>query len=89
MVDSHDWRLQGQERYLKGVALARRKYEQYAANADWNHDHCEFCGAKFMVEDEADVLHEGYCTADQYRWICVGCFNDFREHFEWKVESAA
>jgi hypothetical protein len=89
MVDPRDWRLQGQERYLKGVALALRKYERYAANADWDHDHCEFCGAKFMVEDVADVLHEGYCTADQYRWICVGCFNDFRAHFEWKVEVAA
>jgi hypothetical protein len=88
-VDTNDWRLQGQERYLKGVTLTLRKYERYAPNPSWDHDHCEFCGAKFMVEDVPDVLHEGYCTADQYRWICVGCFTDFREHFEWKVEETA
>ena len=89
MVDPTDWRLRGQGRYLKGVALARRKNAQYALNPDGGHAHCEFCGAKFVVEDVADVLHEGYCTADQYRWICVGCFNDFRERFEWSVEGAA
>jgi len=89
MVDPKDWRLQGQERYLKGAALARRRYERNASKAERNHDHCEFCGAKFMGEDMADVLHEGYCSADQYRWICVGCFNDFKEYFEWKVEEPA
>ena len=88
-MDIGDWRLRGQERYLKGVALTHRKYERYAANPGWDHDHCEFCGTKFMVEDVPDVLHEGYCTADQYRWICVGCFKDFREHFEWRVEETA
>lgn len=58
MADTSDWRLQGQERYLKGVALALRKYQRFAPNPSWDHDHCEFCGAKFMVEDLPDVLHE-------------------------------
>jgi hypothetical protein len=85
MIDPDDWRLTGQEKYLQGVELCYRKYRRYPANPDWDHDHCEFCWAKFMVEDYPDVLHEGYCTLDEYRWICPNCFDDFREKFQWQV----
>ena len=74
-----DWRLQGQEKYLKGVTLERKKYVKYRDG--WEHDHCEFCSAKFSLE-KGD-LHEGYATEDNYRWICDTCFNDFKDLFEW------
>lgn len=80
-----DWRLQGQEEYLQGARLARRSYRRYGPNPTWDHDHCEFCTAEFMVEDHPDVLHEGYATLDDYRWICPTCFEDFRERFAWTV----
>jgi len=79
-----DWRLQGQEKYLKGVTLVPRRYRRSAPNPNWDHDHCEFCWAKFMVED-AHGLHHGYATHDDYRWICEKCFEDFKSMFEWKV----
>jgi hypothetical protein len=79
MVEKDDWRLQGQERYLKGATLYWRKYRRPPWNPDWDHDHCEFCGAKFMEEDYPDVLHEGYATSDEYRWVCKPCFEDFAE----------
>ena len=80
-----DWRLQGQERYLRGVTLVHRRYRRNPKKAAWDHDHCEFCGAKFMVEDFPEVLHHGYATEDDYRWICEPCFTDFRETFKWQV----
>ena len=80
-----DWRLQGQEKYLHGVTLTRRAYRQYASNQSWDHDHCEFCGAKFSVESLPDTLQEGYATADDYRWICPTCFEDFKEMFGWTL----
>ncbi len=80
-----DWRLQGQERYLSGVDLTWRRYRQSPRNPDWDHDHCAFCWATFTVEDRPDVLHEGYCTVDEYHWICAACFDDFRERFGWRV----
>jgi hypothetical protein len=85
MIDKSDWRLQGQERYLKGVILIHRKYRRYAKNPHWNHDHCEFCWATFMTEEYPDVLHIGYATEDDYRWICEICFQDFKEMFGWTV----
>ena len=85
---TNHWRRQGQEKYLKGVTLVRRSYVRYAQNPDWDHDHCEFCYAKFMVEDHPGVLHDGYATLDDYRWICDQCFEDFRDEFEWKVVPA-
>ncbi len=88
MVDSTDWRLQGQEKYLKGIELCWRKYRRYVKNPNWDHDHCEFCWAEFTMRADPDVLHEGYSSLDEYRWICKRCFNDFREMFEWRVISA-
>jgi hypothetical protein len=82
-----DWRLQGQEKYLQGVTLAFRTYRRYLHNPSWDHDHCEFCWAKFM-EDVPDALHEGYCTLDEDRWICPDCFRDFRERFDWTLDPA-
>jgi len=85
MADKADWRLQGQDRYPKGVTLIHRKYRRYPDNPSWDHDHCEFCWAKFMVEDYPDVLHVGYTTEGEYRWICETCFNDFKDMFGWKI----
>ena len=85
MAETSDWRLRGQEKYLAGASLAHRSYRPYAANRNWDHDHCAFCWAKFMVQDRPDVLHEGYTTQDDYFWICERCFQDFREQFRWTV----
>lgn len=78
---SDDWRRQGQEEYLTGVALIHQQYRPYRAG--WDHDHCEFCGSKFSLQD--GNLIEGYTTQDQYRWICIPCFNDFKNEFGWLV----
>jgi hypothetical protein len=50
---------------------------------DWDHDHCAFCWAKFLVAGAGEGLHEGYVTEDGYHWICGRCFEDFREEFGW------
>ena len=84
MTAKPDWRLQGQEKYLQGIALVHRLYRQNPKNPDWDHDHCEFCWAKFSLT-APDALREGYASQDDYRWICTTCFTDFRERFAWKV----
>jgi hypothetical protein len=82
MRERDDWRLQSQEKYLKGATLS---WKQYARPSEsWDHDHCEFCWDKFMDPDSADTLHEGYATADN-RWICPRCFEDFVDLFDWVV----
>jgi hypothetical protein len=78
---SDDWRRQGQEKYLSGVTPKLRDYSPYRPG--WDHDHCEFCGNKFSL-NEGDLI-KGYSTEDCYHWICNQCFNDFREEFNWKI----
>jgi hypothetical protein len=85
MAQAPDWRLRGQENYLTGAAFVHRPYRRYAANPAWDHDHCAFCWEKFMLEDQPDVLHEGYATTDDYFWICERCFKDFRHQFGWRI----
>lgn len=85
MRQPNDWRLMGQERYLKGVTLIHRSYRPASAAND--HDHCEFCSAKFMTLDTPSTLHAGYATHDGSRWICDNCFDDFVDLFEWKLGS--
>ncbi len=86
-MTKQDWRLTNQEQYLRGVALTWCAYEP--ANPENDHDHCEFCLAKFMVEALPDTQQEGYATDNRYRWICRSCFDDFAIQFAWKVENAA
>ncbi len=80
-----DWRLQGQEKYLKS---AKFQYIEYIKSKDnWDHDHCSFCYAKFMEKGNPDSLHEGYTTEDHYHWVCTKCFEDFKDLFAWKLIS--
>jgi hypothetical protein len=83
-ISDDDWRLQGQERYLQGRAMHRDRWTR--PRPSWDHDHCEFCGARFMEENLTDVVHYGYTTADRYYWVCEPCFRDFRARFGWTVE---
>ncbi len=80
-----DWRLMGQEKYLFGKTLVFKPYTQNKLNPKWDHDHCSFCFAKFMVNDLPNMLHKGYCTEDEYYWICSNCYNDYKERFKWKL----
>ncbi len=74
-----DWRLQGQERFLRGVLLRFEKYKPFRPG--WEHDHCEFCGRKFAIE--GGDFDEGYVATDNDHWICEQCFPDFRDSFGW------
>lgn len=82
MSDS-DWRLTGQEECLSGVTLVHRRWKE--SRSGWDHDHCEFCFAKFGDERLPDALREGWTTPDEYRWICDTCFSDFKDRFNWHV----
>jgi hypothetical protein len=76
-----DWRLQGQERYLKGRSLVLKKYQKY--RHDWDHDHCEFCGRK--ISERPEDLNVGYATTDDYYWVCEDCFKEFAALFDWQA----
>ena len=88
MTDS-DWRLRGQERDLAGATFRHQQYR--APSAEWDHDHCAFCWAKFMEPEAAaagglsDTLGEGYVSADGQHWFCPECFADFRARFGWHL----
>mgnify|MGYP001546931930 CR=1 FL=1 len=78
-----DWRLQGQEKYLLGCKLTKQRYKPLRLEGD--HDHCEFCFAKFS-ETNKESEKEGFVTLDGYRWICNNCFNDFKDKFKWEIQ---
>ena len=78
---SEDWRITNQMKYLYGVSLKRADFK---AVGNRDHEHCEFCFDKFGEQE--GMLRSGYCTLDEYRWICGRCFQDFRDMFRWKVE---
>ena len=80
-MNSTDWRIQGQEKYLLNKDLYYKKYVKQSDRND--HVHCEFCWDKFS-EYEGD-LHFGYNTLDGKYWICVNCFNDLEKMFNWKI----
>lgn len=87
MEQKDDWRLRGQEEYLQNVSLYFLAYSPRLET--WEHEHCEFCWAKFGLESEN--LHEGYCTTPtntpESLWICPKCFADFQETFQWSIRN--
>lgn len=66
-----DWRRCGQEEYLQGATLQRKRYREWSER--WDHDHCEFCWTKFSngegspehlayLASHPDVLTEGFAV---------------------------
>ena len=96
-----DWRLTGQETYLQGATLVRKPYRAKGAASEHDHcAFCwaKFVDTSFsdahaaMARDDSAVQTEGYAAVGtgpggqgDYHWVCVACFNDFRERFEWTV----
>jgi hypothetical protein len=101
VAEQDDWRLTNQESYLRGVRLRLKQYRAYSGS--WEHDHCEFCWAKFVDPEHSDAhrrlaeeegfVTEGYATTSDYSrgpdyvWICTECFSDFVDVFGWEVIS--
>ncbi|MCC6124414.1 MAG: hypothetical protein IT426_05610 [Pirellulales bacterium] len=81
-----DWRLQNQMDFLRNVELVWKEYK--APSESWDHDHCEFCWAEFMEAAGPEYLRAGYCTEDEYRWICKQCFENFKAMFAWTVKNS-
>lgn len=82
-----DWRIRGDSQsYLQAVALHYRRYFRWSEA--WDHDHCAFCWAKFMVDGEFDTLDGGWTTDNEYNWICDTCFHDFRDRFGWHIRNS-
>jgi hypothetical protein len=79
MIEPNDWRLRDQEDYLMNKELFHKRWVQPQPN--WDHEHCDFCWFTFLPTTE----EKGYCTTDEYWWICENCFNDFKDMFHWKV----
>ena len=88
-----DWRLTGQEKYLRNAEWVRKRYRAVSATSE--HEHCEFCWAKFMAVPYASdqgILTEGFAVQgrspsaefpDDYWWVCPTCARDFADSFGW------
>lgn len=73
-----DWRERGQEEYLSGLTFSFCRYTPFSET--WEHDHCEYCYKKIYTEIIDDYCTDkGYCSDDKRIWICLECFNDFKE----------
>ena len=77
-----DWRLTNQMEYLFGVKLKHINFEPL--NEKWEHEHCSFCFDKFSKSIEGSLTC-GYCTLNEYYWICEKCYNDFINEFSWEI----
>ncbi|MCC8042454.1 MAG: hypothetical protein LIO69_02890 [Oscillospiraceae bacterium] len=76
-----DWRLNGQHKYLNNIKLKHIEFQNKSVASD--HEHCEFCMDKFG--SEKGMLKKGYCTENEYHWICEKCYNDFKDYFNWTI----
>jgi hypothetical protein len=85
MIEKDDWRLNfGKEpEFYKKYKWVLKKWSQTRDNSD--HDHCEFCNAKFMDTEGPNILPQGWTDENETYWICEGCFEDFRKMYQWDI----
>lgn len=69
--------------HLAGLVLRWKKYQQ--RSPDWDHDHCEFCGDKFMEEVDGKMFNAGWTDDEQNNWICSDCFEKNKDKYQFKV----
>lgn len=74
----NDWRIIGQEGYLKNKHLHHRGFKRALCVEDYLQ--CEFCWSHF----EEDVM--AYFDPNGKVWICEECYQDFKSYFNWTVE---
>ena len=55
-----DYRLL-QLKHMEGCTFRLLRYK--APSAEWDHDHCQACWAKFAEYDHSNIQHEGYCIS--------------------------
>lgn len=84
MVSKDDWRLRGQEDYMRKYKFKYKKF--VSQNSGARHAHCEFCWHKFMENPYGveDCTSHGYCSLDEKYWVCNECFEDFKEMLSWE-----
>ena len=76
-----DWRIMGQEGYLKGKELVYQVFDRSICIEDF--DQCEFCW-KVFDRDKKKPNKAYYCPSEKV-WICEKCFTDFQKYFNWKI----
>lgn len=79
MAMPNDWRLFNDVEYLKKAYINPTDGEEICRYAP-HLKRCEFC-----LEPVQDNLHQWwFVPTDLSCCICEECYNDFKEHFEWK-----
>ena len=80
-----DWRIGGQESYLKNKKLKHIKFSRSLVYEDY--DQCEFC---YDIFDDPNGNESNnlmaYYEPEKKVWICEQCYNDFKQYFNWTVE---
>ena len=79
-METEDWRLLGDVEFLKGKNIepvCGDDLGQYRPNLK----RCVFC----LDEVKPRERQRWYVPEDKSCCICEKCFNDFREHFSWRL----
>jgi len=74
-----DWRITGQEGYLKGKELFLKEISDCTTVLGKRIPQCSFC---FSIIEKGD---NAYYEPINDIWVCRKCFEDFNGHFDWTV----
>jgi hypothetical protein len=87
LVDD-DWRVTNHGEYLQGATFVRKPYRVWSA--EWEHDHCEFCHAKFIdpaFSEAHAALASGDDTAQTEGYAALGTGPEGEDDYHWVCAS--
>ncbi len=75
-----------EKNWIARLRGAQFKYQAYKMpKPTWDHDHCEFCWAKFMESGNTDALLEGYYCKSEDTWVCPKCYEEKNVEYQWEL----
>ncbi len=57
---------------------------EFKSSKDNDHEHCSICFEKISDIESGQFEKVGFYCKETNDWLCLSCFKDFKERFEWK-----
>lgn len=67
----------------RGCSFQQQVYQSTERS---DHEHCSICFEKISNCAYGQGETQGYYCQKTGDWLCVACFNDFKNRFGWKID---
>jgi|GEM_PF-2911692 len=87
MSDKKDKHIHEPAANLNGLTWVYGLNHRFAPNPHWSNEHCAVCRDEFKIGHPKNKDHEGYTSLGGHHWICVQCYEGYKEKCGWRLHN--